>query len=111
MVEDLLHGEENAVFGDSVYMGKKEEIAKKVPQCTSPDPERRDLTEEEREENCMLSKTRNRGEQIFIIANKIFGFSKVRYKGLAKNTNFTYVLFTLLNLYMVRRDLLSQTGE
>ena len=114
MVEDILHGEENAVFGDSAYMGKTDEIAKKAPQALDLTQTRgtknKKLTEEEKERNRLLSKTRSRGEHIFLIAKRIFGFSKVRYKGLAKNTNFAFVLFALSNLYMVRRDLLASTG-
>ena len=114
MVEDILHGEENAVFGDSAYMGKTDEIAKKAPQALDLTQTRgtknKKLTEEEKERNRLLSKTRSRGEHIFLIAKRIFGFSKVRYKGLAKNTNFVFVLFALSNLYMVRRDLLALTG-
>jgi len=114
MVEDILHGEENAVFGDSAYMGKTEEIAKKAPGALDLTQTRgtknRKLTEEEKETNRLLSKTRSRGEHIFLIAKRIFGFSKVRYKGLAKNTNFVFVLFALSNLYMVRRCLLASTG-
>ena len=70
----------------------------------------RKLTEEEKETNRLLSKARSRGEHIFLIAKRIFGFSKVRYRGLAKNTNFAFVLFALSNLYMVRRGLLALTG-
>ena len=114
MVEDILHGEENAVFGDSAYMGKTEEIAKKAPGALDLTQTRgtknRKLTEEEKETNRLLSKTRSRGEHIFLIAKRIFGFSKVRYKGLAKNTNFAFVLFALSNLYMVRRGLWATTG-
>ena len=114
MVEDILHGEENAVFGDSAYMGKTDEIAKKAPQALDLTQTRgtknKKLTEEEKETNRLLSKTRSRGEHIFLIAKRIFGFSKVRYKGLAKNTNFVFVLFALSNLYMVRRGLLATTG-
>lgn len=114
MVEDILHGEENAVFGDSAYMGKTDEIAKKAPQALDLTQTRgtknKKLTEEEKETNRLLSKTRSRGEHIFLIAKRIFGFSKVRYKGLAKNTNFAFVLFALSNLYMVRRGLLATTG-
>jgi IS5 family transposase len=114
MVEDLLHGEENAVFGDSAYMGKTEEIARKAPRALDLTQTRgtknRKLTEEEKETNRLLSKTRSRGEHIFLIVKRIFGFSKVRYKGLAKNTNFAFVLFALSNLYMVRKDLMVTTG-
>ena len=68
------------------------------------------LTEADRESNRLLSKTRSRVEHIFLIAKKVFGFSKVRYKGLPKNTNFIFVLFAPSNLYMVRRELLRPTG-
>jgi IS5 family transposase len=105
---------EKAVYGDSASMGKTKEIVKKVPRTLDLTQTRgtknRKLTEEEKETNRLLSKTRSRGEHIFLIAKRIFGFSKVRYKGLAKNTNFVFVLFALSNLYMVRRDLLALTG-
>jgi len=114
MVEWLLHGKENIVFGESAYMGKTEEIREKVPKALDLTRTRgtknKKLTAEGREANRMLSKTRSRVEHIFPMAKKVFGFSKVRYKGLAKNTNFIFVLFALSNLYMVRRDLLEPTG-
>jgi IS5 family transposase len=95
-------------------MGKTEEITKKAPQALDLTQTRgtknRKLTEEEKETNRLRSKTRSRGEHIFLVAKKIFGFSKVRYKGLTKNTNFAFVLFALSNLYMVRRDLLASAG-
>jgi len=71
-------------------MGRTEEITKKAPRAPDLTQTRgtknRKLTEEEREENRLLSKTRSRGEHIFLIAKRILGFSKVRYKGVAKNT-------------------------
>ena len=114
MVEDLLHGKESAVFGDSAYMGKTKEIKKKAPLAVALTQTRgtknRKLTEEDRESNRLLSKTRSRVEHIFLVVKRIFGFSRVRYKGLSKNTNFIFVLFALSNLYMVRRDLLEPAG-
>ncbi len=114
MVERLLHGKENAVFGDSAYMRKTEEIKGKAPDALDLTRTRgtknRKLTAEDKEANRLLSKTRSRVEHIFLIAKKVFGFSKVRYKGLPKNMNFIFVLFALSNLYMVRRDLLEPTG-
>jgi len=98
-VGELLHGGESGVWGDSAYMGKTEDIAKKAPGALDLTQTRGTkngkLTEEEKETNRLLSKTRSRGEHIFLIAKRIFGFSKVRYRGLAKNTNFAYVLLTL----------------
>ena len=67
----------------------------------------RKLTEEEKERNRMLSRTRVRVEHVFGVVKNIFGYRKVRYKGLAKNTNGIHILFALSNLYMVRRELLS----
>ena len=110
-VGELLHGGESGVWGDSAYMGKTEEINGKAPGAADNTNRRstrnRKLTEEETERNRMLSRTRARVEHVFGVAKNIFGYRKVRYKGLAKNTNFIHVLFALSNLYMVRRDLLS----
>jgi len=92
-------------------MGKTEEINGKAPNAVDNTHKRatknRKLTEEEKIRNKMLSRTRARVEHVFGVAKNIFGFVKVRYnKGLAKNTNFIYVLFALSNLYMVRKNLL-----
>ena len=39
-----------------------------------------------------------------------FGFTKVRYKGLAKNTAQLITLFALSNLWMARRQLMGVRG-
>jgi IS5 family transposase len=39
-----------------------------------------------------------------------FGFTKVRYRGLAKNTAQLKTLFALSNLWMVRRKLMTVMG-
>ena len=39
------------------------------------------------------------------VIKRIFGFTKVRYRGLAKNGNRLFVAAALSNLYMVRRQL------
>ncbi len=85
MVERLLHGKESVVFGDSAYMGKTEDIREKAPDALDLTQTRgtknKKLTEEDKEANRLLSKTRSRGRSaIFLIAKRIFGFSKVRYK-------------------------------
>jgi IS5 family transposase len=40
------------------------------------------------------------------VIKRIFGFTKVRYRGLAKNLHRLEVTAALTNLYMVRRRLL-----
>ena len=110
MVGDLLHGAEKGVWGDSAYIGKTETIQEKAPDAVDNTNKRgsrnRKLTDEEQSHNRMLSKTRAKVEHIFLIAKRVFGFTKVRYKGLNKNTNHVHVIFALSNLYMARRLLL-----
>jgi IS5 family transposase len=45
-------------------------------------------------------------EHSFAVIKRVFGFTKVRYRGLAKNTQHLLVSCALSNLYMVRRRLL-----
>ncbi|MBZ3928319.1 transposase [Xanthomonas citri pv. thirumalacharii] len=40
-----------------------------------------------------------------------FGYAKVRYRGLAKNTAQVLTLFALSNLWMKRKQLLSAAGS
>ncbi len=45
-------------------------------------------------------------EHPFRVIKRQFGYTKVRYRGLAKNTAQVQTLFALSNLWMVRRHLL-----
>ncbi len=49
-------------------------------------------------------------EHPFRVIKRQFGFTKVRFRGLAKNTAQVITLFALSNLWMVRRQLLAMTG-
>jgi IS5 family transposase len=42
---------------------------------------------------------------------RLWGFMKVRYRGLAKNTARAFTLFGLANLYLLRRHLLPPGWE
>ena len=44
-------------------------------------------------------------EHPFRVIKRQFGFTKVRYRGLAKNDNALHTMFALCNLYMKRRVL------
>ena len=50
-------------------------------------------------------------EHPFRVIKRQFGYAKVRYHGLAKNTAQVLTLFALSNLWMARRYLLPATGE
>ena len=49
-------------------------------------------------------------EHPFLVIKRVFGFAKVRYRGLAKNTANLVTLFALSNLWMARHRLLDRAG-
>ena len=50
-------------------------------------------------------------EHPFRVIKRQFGLTKVRFKGLAKNTAHVVTLFALSNLWMVRKKLMAMMGE
>ena len=118
-VHKLLHGQEDTVCGDSGYTGadKRDElrdvtsvflIAEK-PSKLRAMKNQRDRPYAERWERFKAS-LRAKVEHPFRVIKRQFGYTKVRYRGLAKNTAQVLTLFTLSNLWMVRRRLLPATG-
>jgi len=69
----------------------------------------RPLTDEDRGKNRTKSKVRAKVEHPFLVFKRVFGFSKVRYRGLDKNANRVFVVCGLINLYMARKLLLRPT--
>jgi predicted deacylase len=60
--------------------------------------------------NRQLAALRAKVEHPFRVIKRQFGFTRVRYRGLAKNTARLHVLFALANLYLARRRLLAAPG-
>ena len=58
--------------------------------------------------NAARSRIRAHGEHAFRIVKHVWGFTKVRYRELAKNTVRAYAAFVLDNLYLVRKRLVPQ---
>ena len=106
----LLHGEEREVFGDQAYWKEADRQAARERgvryRVNRRGTKQRPLTEYQRRINRSRSKARARGEHAFHVVKRLWGFSKVRYRGLAKNTARLYTTFALANLYMLRRRLL-----
>jgi IS5 family transposase len=50
-------------------------------------------------------------EHTFRVIKRRFGHTKVRHRGLAKNTAQLHTLFALTTLWMVRKQLLAPDGE
>ncbi|HXR89911.1 MAG TPA: IS5 family transposase [Steroidobacteraceae bacterium] len=106
----LLHGQERELYGDQAYWSELHRIAAKKHGVRyrvnrRPNPGR-PLTEHQRKLNRLRSATRARGEHAFNVVKRLWGFSKVRYRGLAKNTARLFTAFAMANLYMVRRQLM-----
>ena len=118
-VHTLLHGKEDTICGDSGYTGadKREElqgvkagflIAEK-PSKLRRMKNQRERKYAERWEHYKAS-VRAKVEHPFRVIKRQFGYVKVRYRGLAKNTAQVLTLFALSNLWMSRRHLLQATG-
>lgn len=58
--------------------------------------------------NAIRSRTRARVEHAFHVVKRLWGFNKVRYRGLVKNTVRAYAACALANLYLVRHRLVRQ---
>lgn len=114
----LLHGNEQVVFADAGYQG-----ATKRPEATGVDwhvamrPGKRRALDKNTPWGKLLDKAeqmkasvRAKVEHPFRVIKCQFGFTKVRYKGLAKNTAQLVTLFALSNLWMARRQLLGAQG-
>jgi IS5 family transposase len=104
---ELLHGEEREVFGDQAYWSeahRQAALAKGIRyRVNRRSPH---LSEYQRFINRRRSAARARVEHVFHVVKRLWGFSKVRYRGLAKNTARLYTAFALANLYLLRRRLL-----
>ena len=109
MLGDLLHGEEKKVWGDGGYQGQTEVICRAAPEAQDMTCRRTrfqdSVDEEARRKNRTKSKVRAKVEHVFRILKRVFGFTKVRYRGLFKNHQWLCAAFALVNLYLHRKRL------
>jgi len=107
----LLHGEEGVLYGDQAYWkeadrqgfearGVRYRVNRRAVSRERP------LSPGWRAINRARSRTRACGEHPFHVVKRLWGFTKVRYRGVAKNLARAFTLFALANLYSVRRRLL-----
>src|SRR6516164_6526760 len=110
VLPDLLHGNETRVWGDQAYRGQREVIRQHAPKArdfTNRRYRHRGVVDEvERTKNRTKSKVRARAEHTIGVIKRVFGFAKVRYRGLNKNLHRLLVTCALANLFMARRHLL-----
>jgi IS5 family transposase len=114
MLPELLHGRETHVWGDSAYAGQSEMIEALAPAAKDLTQKRgrgyKYLKPRQRIINRARSRVRARVEHTIGVIKRIFGFTKVRYRGIAKNAHRFFVACALANLYMVRRRLMRLQG-
>jgi IS5 family transposase len=109
MLPDLLHGEERKVWGDGGYQGQTEAIRQAAPKAQDMTCRRtkfKDYVDEvAKKKNTTKSRVRAKVEHVFRILKRVFGFDKVRYRGIAKNHHRLCANFALINLYLHRKRL------
>lgn len=113
----LVHGEESDVFADAGYQGvsKREEVQGiQANWHVAMRPGKRRALDKNSPMGAVLEKLehlkasiRAKVEHPFRVIKRQFGFARVKYRGLAKNTANLMTLFALSNLWMARRKLLN----
>jgi IS5 family transposase len=116
----LLHGDETVVFADAGYQGadKRLDVNPSVRWQVAMRPgKRRELDKENNPIDALIDKVeklkariRAKVEHPFRVIKRQFGFVKVRYRGLKKNTLQLKTLFALSNLWMARHPLMAAQG-
>src|SRR5262249_9869621 len=109
VLPDLLHGRETRVWGDQAYRGQRAVIRQHAPKAQDFTNRRyrlRGVVDEIERAKGTKSKVRARVEHSIGVIKRVFGFAKVRYRGLSKNTHRLLVTCALANLFIARRYLL-----
>ena len=109
---DLLHGNEQRVYGDSAYASQKALIhtkATKAKDFTNQRTRRNGIVDEVvKSKNRNKSRIRARVEHVFGVIKRLWGFGKVRYRGLTKNATRAFTALALANIYLSRSRLMAQ---
>lgn len=114
----LLHGQESVAFGDAGYQGvhKRDEAKGPLWHVAMRPGKRRQLDKTNASDALVdaleraKASVRAKVEHPFRVVKRQFGFLKVRYRGITKNTAQLHTLFALSNLWMVRGRLMAATG-
>ena len=116
----LLHGDETDVFGDAGYQGasKRPNAQPGVTWHVAMRPGKRKALDKSNPIEALVDEVerikasiRAKVEHPFRVIKRQFGFVKVRYRGLAKNTAQFKTLFALSNLWMARKKLMGLDGK
>jgi IS5 family transposase len=120
VMSELIHGEEERVYGDSGYIG-----AKKRPEAIKKNKDEKNIkyiinrrpssikklsksgqySAKKREHQ--KSSVRCKVEHVFAVVKNIFHYRKTRYRGLRKQNAKLNIIFALANLYLADRKSLT----
>jgi IS5 family transposase len=110
LLPDLIHGEEEEVYGDAAYRceADRRSFQSAGVRYRMNRRARRNapLSDRAKRINREYSRVRARAEHPFHVVKRLWGFNKVRYRGLAKNAARAFAAFALANLYLARKQLL-----
>ena len=117
VADELLHGKEQHVYADAGYTGADKRSRRRKPSWhiaakrgrIAAMPDGPDKIALQRREHAKL-RIRARVEHPFQTLKVFFRFTKVRFKGLAKNTAHIVTLFALANLHRARKKLMASIG-
>ena len=110
-VPNLLHGNETRFYGDSAYRGKEQrerlrELAPKAKDFTNRRAYRNSpLSDADKQTNRRKSAVRSKVEHPFLTLKRLWGFAKVRFRGLEKNANRAFAMLAMINISMWGRPL------
>ena len=110
-VPHLLHGGETRLYGDSAYRGKEQrerlrELAPRAQDFTNKRAyKNQPLSETDKATNRRKSSVRSKVEHPFLTLKRLWGFAKVRYRGLAKNANRVFAMLAMINIHKWGRPL------
>lgn len=117
-VAQLQHGKEKTVYADAGYIGAEKRASKRgrkwhiaAKRGSVKAMHEGELKKTTKQFEYLKSTMRSKVEHPFRVINRQFGYQKVRFKGLAKNTAQILALFALSNLWMMRRTLASSAVE
>jgi len=106
VAEELIHGKETELYGDKAYANAQRKEAYEAGGVTwrinRKAKRGKNLNCADRSFNRKSNRTRARVEHAFGVVINLWGYRKVKYKGIAKNSTQVFALFML---YMARKEL------
>jgi IS5 family transposase len=103
-VPNLLFGTETRFYGDSAYRGKEQRkrLKERAPRAKDFTNKRayrnRPLSDADKATHRRKSQVRAKVEHPFLVLKRLWGFAKVRYRGLTKNAHRAFAALALVNL-------------